>query len=43
MDVSFFVTDDKKESLHLRVAKSSQEIVESTHSKPQETLKFKKN
>ena len=31
----------KNESLFLSIAKSSQEIVENTHSKPQETLEFK--
>ena len=41
MDLSTFVTYDKKESLLLSIAKSSQEIVENTHSKPQETLEFK--
>ena len=43
MDLSNFVTNDKKESLLLRIAKSNQEIVENTHSKPQETLEFKMN
>ena len=41
MDLSNFVTYDKKESLLLNIAKSNQEIVENTHSKPQETLEFK--
>ena len=41
MDLSSFVTFDKKESLLLSIAKSNQEIVENTHSKPQETLEFK--
>ena len=41
MDLSSFVTYDKKESLLLNIAKSNQEIVENTHSKPQETLEFK--
>ena len=41
MDLSTFVTYDKKESLLLSIAKSNQEIVENTHSKPQETLEFK--
>ena len=41
MDLSNFVTYDKKESLLLSFVKSSQEIVEKTHSKPQETLEFK--
>ena len=41
MDLSTFVTYDKKESLLLSIAKSKQEIVENTHSKPQETLEFK--
>ena len=40
MDLSNFVTFDKKESLLLSIAKSNQEIVENTHSKPQETLEF---
>ena len=42
MDLPTFVTYDKKESLLLSIAKSNQEIVENTHSKPQETLEFKK-
>ena len=41
MDLSTFVTNVKKESLLLSIAKSNQEIVENTHSKPQETLEFK--
>ena len=41
MDLSNFVTYDKKESLLLNIAKSNQEIVENTHSKPQETLELK--
>ena len=41
MDLSTFVTHDKKQSLLLSIAKSNQEIVENTHSKPQETLDFK--
>ena len=41
MDLSSFVAYDKKESLPLSIAKSNQEIVENTHSKPQETLEFK--
>ena len=43
MHLSNFVTYDKKESLLLSIAKSNQEIVENTHSKPQETLEFKMN
>ena len=43
MDLSNFVTYDKKESLLLSIAKSNQETVENTHSKPQETLEFKMN
>ena len=43
MDLSNFVTYDKKESRLLNIAKSNQEIVENTHSKPQETLEFKMN
>ena len=43
MDLSNFVTYDKKESLLLSIAKANQEIVENTHSKPQETLEFKMN
>ena len=43
MDLSNFVTYDKKENLLLSIAKSNQEIVENTHSKPQETLEFKMN
>ena len=41
MDLSTFVTYDKKESLLLGIAKSNHEIVENTHSKPQDTLEFK--
>ena len=41
MDLSNFITYDKKESLLLSIAKSNQEFVENTHSKPQETLEFK--
>ena len=41
MDISNFVTYDKKEYLLLSIAKPNQEIVEKTHSKPQETLEFK--
>ena len=41
MDLSNFVTYGKKESLSLSFAKSNQEIVENTHSIPQETLEFK--
>ena len=40
MDLSNFVTYDKKESLLLSIAKSNIEIVENTHSKAQETLEF---
>ena len=40
MDLSNFVTYDKKESL-LSIAKSNQEIVENTRSKPQEILQYK--
>ena len=43
MDLSNFVTYDKKEYLLLSIAKSNQETVENTHSKPQETLEFKMN
>ena len=41
MALSNFITFDKKESLLLNIAKSNQEIVENTHSKPQETLEIK--
>ena len=41
MYLSNFVTNDKKESLLLNIAKPNQEIVENTHSKPQKTLEFK--
>ena len=41
MDLSNFVTYDKKESLLLSIAKSNQAIVEKTHSKPQEFLEVK--
>ena len=43
MDPSNFVTYNKKESLLLSIAKSNRDIVENTHSKPQETLEFKVN
>ena len=43
MDLSSFVTYNKKESLLLSIAESNQEIVANTHSKPQETLEFKMN
>ena len=43
MDLSSFVTYDKKESLLLSIAKSNLDIVENTLSKPQETLEFKMN
>ena len=43
MDLSNFVTYDKKESLLLNIAKSNLDIVENTLSKPQETLEFKMN
>ena len=41
MDLSTFVTNDKKESLLSNIAKSNKKIVENTHSKPQETPEFK--
>ena len=41
MDLSTFVTYDKKESLLLNIAKSNQKIVENTRSKAQEVLEFK--
>ena len=41
MDLSNFITYDKKESLLLNIAKSNQEIVKNTHSKPKKTLEFK--
>ena len=41
MDLSNFVTYDKKESLLLSIAKSNLDIVENTLSKPQETLEYK--
>ena len=40
MELSNSVIDDKKESLHLNVAKANLDIVENTHSKPPETLEF---
>ena len=43
MDLSNFVTYDKKESLLINIAKSKLDIVENTLSKPQETLEFKMN
>ena len=41
MDLSNFVTHDKKECLFLSIAKSNLEIVENTLSKPPETPEFK--
>ena len=41
MDLLNFVTHDQKVSLLLKIAESNQEIVDNTHSKPQETLEFK--
>ena len=43
MDLSIFITYDKKEFRLLSIAKSDQEIVEDTLSKPQETLEYKMN
>ena len=43
MDLSNFVTYDKKESLLLSNAKSNLNIVKKTLCKPQETLEFKTN
>ena len=43
MDLSNFVTYDKKESLLLNLAKSNLDIVENTFSKPQETLEYEMN
>ena len=43
MDLSNFVTYDKKESLLLSIVKSNLDIVENTLFKPQETLEFKMN
>ena len=43
MDLSNFVTYDKKEFLLLSIAKSNLDFVENTLSKPQETLEFKMN
>ena len=43
MDLSNFVTYDKKESLLLSIAKSNLDFVENTLSKPQEALEFKMN
>ena len=40
MDLSNVVTYDKEEYLLLSIAKSYQEIVENTHSKPRETLEY---
>ena len=40
MDLSNFVTFDKKEARMLSIAKSNLGIVEKTHSKPQETLEI---
>ena len=37
MDLSNYVTYDKKESLLLSIARSTMAIVETTHSKPQQT------
>ena len=41
MDLSNFVTYDKKEPLLLNIPKSNHEFVEDTHSKPQQTLEFR--
>ena len=41
MDLSNFVTYDKKESLLLSIVKFISDIVENTLSKPQETLEYK--
>ena len=41
MNLSNFVTYDKKESLLFNIATSNQKIVENKHSKPQETLESK--
>ena len=41
MDLSNFITYDKKESLLLSIAKSNLDIVENTLSKPQETPEYK--
>ena len=41
MYLSNFVTYDKKEHLLLNIPKSNHEIVENTHSKPQQTLEFR--
>ena len=43
MELSNFNPSDKKEILLLNIAKSNLDIVENTHSKPQETLEFKMN
>ena len=43
MELSKFVPNDRKEILFLNMAKSLLDIVENTHSKPQETLEFKMN
>ena len=43
MDLSNFVTNDKKESLLLSIAKSNLHFLENTLSKSQETLDFKMN
>ena len=40
MDLSNFETYDKQEFLLLSIAKSNQDIVEKTHSKPQESLEL---
>ena len=39
-DLSNIIIYDKNEYLLLSIAKSNQEIVENTHSRPQETLEF---
>ena len=43
MDLSNFVTYDKKESLLLSIAKCNLDIIENTLSKPQETPEGKMN
>ena len=40
MDLSIYVTYDKKECLLLSIAKSNLDIIENTLSNPQETLEF---
>ena len=41
MELSNFIPTDFKEMILLNIEKSNFDVVENTHSKPQETLEFK--